>query len=65
MTIEIVFCKRDENGQKTHLRESTGQTGNAQYAAERFERAALRGKRGKARRKTAETLFSQPATDGG
>lgn len=65
MTIELVFCKRDDNGEKTAQRETTGRTQNAEWLAGRFERAALRGRRGKARRTQAEKLFSQPTSDGG
>lgn len=64
MTIELVFCKRDENGQKTAERETTGKTNNSEWLADRFARAALRGSKGKARRRQAETLFSN-ATDEG
>lgn len=64
MTIELVYCKRDENGQKTAQRETTGRTGNAEWLAGRFERAALRGKRGKARRRQAEELFENTTHEG-
>lgn len=63
MSIELVFCVRDENGQKTQQRESTGHA-TPEHIADRFERAALRGKRGKARRQEAEKLFFSTTDEG-
>lgn len=62
MSIEIVLCERDKQGNKTGGRVRLTGDMIADYRRQRAESILLRGKKGKKRQKAREQLYG-PATD--